>query len=57
MASARPLPIHGPLPAPFEPTLCQALPSKTATMSARGSPFAFWNDPATKTREPEAVSP
>jgi hypothetical protein len=40
----------------LEPTGRQSLPSKKATLSARGSPFAFWNDPVAKSAEPSLVS-
>src|SRR3954463_3672484 len=46
-------PPRGPLPAPLEPIGAQLNPLNPATMSAVGCPSAFWNEPATKTLEPE----
>src|SRR3954451_16967820 len=50
-ASAEPSPTHGPLPAPLDPTGCHSVPSNQATLSARASPFAFWNVPVANTFE------
>src|SRR5215210_2143684 len=55
MCRASALLFNGPSPAPSEPTGCQAVPSNQATLSARASPFAFWNDPPTNKFEPLPV--
>ena len=49
------MPLQGPSPAPLDPSGCQAVPSKKATLSARASPPAFANVPVTKRFEPVPV--
>jgi hypothetical protein len=56
IASACSSPIHGPLPAPFEPTARHALAWYMATLSAVRSPAASWKLPVAKSVEPKLVS-